>query len=185
MNRGRIHRLRFHTQLASFPSVIHANVSSTRCCLVKTESWRSERTESGLLDRRILIASGRATACALALPIIAANIESAHDCIVVSPNGADDTPKCIVHSLRRGDLALATSRSREKHGRFAAHANSHAIERGCSNLPMRECRRSRRLVPLHVPPTSSPAASPICLHGEGHPRVKARRQSGMFTLRRL
>jgi hypothetical protein len=130
----------------------------------ETESWRSERTESGLLDRRIFIASAGAIACALALPILAANIESVHDCIVVSPNGADDTPRDIVHPLRSLDLALAPSRSREKHGRFAVHADSLVIKRGFSNFPMHECWRSRtpnlpRL--LQVQPVSLEKVVPV------------------------
>jgi hypothetical protein len=122
---------------------------------VKTESRRWKRTESGQLDRRTFIASAGVTAYALALPILPAKIEVARVCIIVSPNGADDTPGSLAHPLHSLDLALALSQSREKHGRFAVHADSLAMKRGFSKSPMHECVCVRGgSVPSHAPPTS-------------------------------
>jgi hypothetical protein len=153
---------------------------------VKTESRRWKRTDSGQLDRRTFIASGGATPCVLASPIRPAKIESNRDCIIVSPNGPDDTPGNL-RPLRSLDLALALSQSRERHGRFAVRAASLAMKRGFSNFPIHECRlRSWRLRALaRTPDIAPPAASPTRLHGEGRPRVKAKKQYGMFILYRL
>ena len=65
----------------------------------------------GQLDRRTFIASAGAIAFALALPVLPAETESTRDCIIVSPNGADDAPGSLAHPLRSLDRALALSRS--------------------------------------------------------------------------
>jgi hypothetical protein len=107
---------------------------------VKTQSRRWKRTDSGQLDRHTFVASGGATSCALASPIRPAKIESTRDCIIVSPNGPDDTTGNLAHPPRSLDLAFALSQSREKHGRFAVRADSLAVKRGFSYFPIHECR---------------------------------------------
>jgi hypothetical protein len=63
------------------------------------------------LDRRTFIASAGTTAFALALPVLPAEAESTRNSIIVSPNGADDSPGSLAHPVRRLDRALALSRS--------------------------------------------------------------------------
>ena len=63
------------------------------------------------LDRRTFIARVGAIAFALASPVLPAATESTRDCIIVSPNGADDAPGSLAHPLRSLDRALALSRS--------------------------------------------------------------------------
>jgi hypothetical protein len=65
----------------------------------------------GQLDRRTFIVSAGATAFAIALPVLPAETESTRDCIIVSPNGADDAPGSLAHPIRSLDRALALSRS--------------------------------------------------------------------------
>src|SRR5580658_1589146 len=65
----------------------------------------------GQLDRRTFIASAGATAFALTLPVLPAEIASTQNCIIVSPNGADDAPGSLAHPVRGLDRALALSRS--------------------------------------------------------------------------
>ena len=62
-------------------------------------------------DRRTFIAGAGATAFALVLPVLPAEPASIQDCIIVSPNGADDAPGSLAHPLRSLDRALALSRS--------------------------------------------------------------------------
>ena len=63
------------------------------------------------LDRRTFIANAGATAFALALPVPTAEAESTRDSIIVSPQGADDSPGSLAHPVRSLDRALALSRS--------------------------------------------------------------------------
>src|SRR5258708_1905340 len=66
---------------------------------------------AGQFDRRTFIARAGATAFALASPVLPAETGSARDCIIVSPNGADDAPGSLAHPIRSLDSALALSRS--------------------------------------------------------------------------
>src|ERR1017187_10894289 len=65
----------------------------------------------GQFDRRTFIAGAGATAFSLALPVLSAETESTRDCIIVSPNGADDAPGSLSDPLRSLDRALSLSRA--------------------------------------------------------------------------
>ena len=73
---------------------------------MKTESWRSERTESGLLDRGIFIASAAATSCVLAVPILPAkgfgNLRHSLASFLI---GQGTDPKTVQTLLRHADVA--------------------------------------------------------------------------------
>jgi Right handed beta helix region len=64
----------------------------------------------GQFDRRSFIAGAGATALALALDVPAETV-STQNCIIVSPNGADDAPGSLAHPIRSLDRALALGHS--------------------------------------------------------------------------
>jgi hypothetical protein len=95
---------------------------------------------AGQFDRRTFVASAGATALALALPVLNAETASTEDCIIVSPNGADDAPGSLGHPIRSLDRALALSRSRGK-STILLRAGTYELEQPlqitAANAPLR------------------------------------------------
>jgi hypothetical protein len=95
---------------------------------------------AGQFDRRTFVASAGATALALALPVLNAETASAEDCIIVSPNGADDAPGNLAHPIRSLDRALALSRSRGKSAillRAGTYELEQPLQITAANAPLR------------------------------------------------
>ena len=94
----------------------------------------------GQFDRRTFVASAGATALALALPALNAETAATKDCIIVSPNGADDAPGSLAHPIRSLDRSLALSRSLGK-STILLRAGTYELEQPlqitAANAPLR------------------------------------------------
>ncbi len=117
----------------------------------------------GQFDRRTFIASAGATAFALALPVLPAEIVSTQDSIIVNSTGADDAPGSLARPIHSLDRALTLSRSRGRSTillRAGTYELTQPLHITPANAPLRMRSRLCSTLPSFAT-TMAPAIRPL------------------------